>query len=578
MLKSKIIMVTKHDIPTVLTFADIELQFVNDYLIYNRKSTDDTQNQKNSLSYQRQRNIEYAHGRKLRIAKLTVPGFCKDGIVDEAHSAFKEEDEFVLLPDGSVQYRILRKKFARLVELLKTKKIKGVIILCWDRGSRNDHDDMLIKRLLKLGCDIRYVDTTYEKTSAGELHQDVDGMFSAHYSRVISEKVRNAHVKLRAERRCLYLSPIGYLDYGSDNKPLDPDRAPKVKQIFELYATEKWSYTGLVTWAHENGLTKKPSRRKRTKEEIADNFDPETLPKIARPIDRKDIEHILKNPFYTGRVKLENGRYDKSKAHQALIDDELFEKVQKMLKKRNQSVYYTEKPFFSCRGLLRCPCGRVFTPYKQKGIVYYRSRCLDTCDNPDPNLSDADIISEIQNVMDKIWFTDDDIARIEARASKELGNISRRRDLKLDSLQSRQRKVLADLDYIAQNRITLMRTAAMAPEDIAVEAERLNALLLNINAEISAYSESAPEMLKFIMRFSELVKDASLYYRFALDNEKREMIMTMFSELVFKERKLVKYTAKEGFGALMLAHGPSGAGGGTRTHTSLRTTDLKSVA
>ncbi len=53
------------------------------------------------------------------------------------------------------------------------------------------------------------------------------------------------------------------------------------------------------------------------------------------------------------------------------------------------------------------------------------------------------------------------------------------------------------------------------------------------------------------------MKDASLYYRFALNNEKREMIMAMFSELVFKDRKLVKYTAKEGFGALMLA--PAGA-------------------
>ncbi len=69
--------------------------------------------------------------------------------------------------------------------MLREKKVKGIIYLCWDRASRNKQDDMIIKKLLALGFPIIFVEATYDKTSAGDLHMDIDGMFAAHYSRVI---------------------------------------------------------------------------------------------------------------------------------------------------------------------------------------------------------------------------------------------------------------------------------------------------------------------------------------------------------------------------------------------------------
>src|SRR5688572_11927918 len=107
------------------------------YLIYNRKSTDDAENQKNSLQYQRMRNVDFTKRAGLSIAGLTIPGFCENGIIDERHSGYKEEADFEISADGSVHYRVLRPKFLKLAELLKAKKVKGAIFLCWDRASRN---------------------------------------------------------------------------------------------------------------------------------------------------------------------------------------------------------------------------------------------------------------------------------------------------------------------------------------------------------------------------------------------------------------------------------------------------------
>ena len=227
------------------------------YAIYSRKSTDDAENQKNSIEYQVTSSLQLSRKANLTITPLTEEGFIEKGIIREKHSAYKTAD-LNISKEGSVQFDIERPKFQKLVKLLTTGAIDGVICLCWDRISRNDQDSMLIKQLIKRGIDFIFVQTTYDKSSSGELHRDIDGVFSNHYSRVVSEKVRNTFDKFRAEGRCIGPGSIGYLDHGSDNKPIDPVRGPIVIRIFEMYATGEWSISSLP-----NGQISKVSQQSR---------------------------------------------------------------------------------------------------------------------------------------------------------------------------------------------------------------------------------------------------------------------------------------------------------------------------
>ena len=62
--------------------ADIESGKYRDfYFIYNRKSTDDAENQKNSISYQKTENARFAFREKFPIAQITIEGFCVDGVI-----------------------------------------------------------------------------------------------------------------------------------------------------------------------------------------------------------------------------------------------------------------------------------------------------------------------------------------------------------------------------------------------------------------------------------------------------------------------------------------------------------------
>src|SRR5436305_15253744 len=91
---------------------DIESgKYRDSYLIYNRKSTDEPNNQKNSISYQKAENGRFAMRERLPVAPITIIGFCRDGVISEKHSAFKEDNEITFTSDGRVQYSIERPKF-----------------------------------------------------------------------------------------------------------------------------------------------------------------------------------------------------------------------------------------------------------------------------------------------------------------------------------------------------------------------------------------------------------------------------------------------------------------------------------
>ena len=135
------------------------------YLIYNRKSTDDIDNQKNSITYQKAENTRFAYRDKLPIAPITIEGFCSNGVVSEKHSGFKEDNDISITEDGLVQYRIDRPKFQKMLQFVSQGCFKGLVCLCWDRISRNKGDDTLVRKLMRKGVDFRFAYAKYEKTS-----------------------------------------------------------------------------------------------------------------------------------------------------------------------------------------------------------------------------------------------------------------------------------------------------------------------------------------------------------------------------------------------------------------------------
>lgn len=147
-----------------------------------------------------------------------------------------------------------------------------------------------------------------------------------------------------------------------------------------------------------------------------------------------------------------------------------------------------------------------------------------------------------------------------------LDNITVKRNKALDDLYTQQKRVFADLDYLTKNKITLLRTNSMSIESLKSDEDKLTAEMNAINLQIAIYGETAQEMLRYVLTFSELVKNAALYYGFALDSEKRELATEVFTELIFHDGKLAAYKAKDGFDALLKRAVLSGSGSRDRTY------------
>lgn len=519
------------------------------YLVYNRKSTDEPDNQKNSIDYQKKENGRFAQREHLPIAPITLKGLCVDGIISERHSGFKENNDLTISREGLVQYRIERPKFQRLIQFLSRGAFKGVICLCWDRMSRNKGDDTLVRKLMRKGIDVRFTLAKYEKTSSGYLHMDIDGMFAEHHSRVTSEKVTTATRHLREKGICTYRAPIGYRNLGSmDFKPFDDARAPVIKKAFELYATGEWSIADLTALANKEGLTTMPMRRRRSEEEmLAEEEDDAVIEKVSRPINLVHMHKILTNPFYTGKIIGVHGGYIESKSHEPLISEELFYKVQSELKKKKVSLHYTEKLALPHRGFVRCrDCNRVYSPYEQKGIQYFSSRCLKECQNTRKNFNLNFLEEKMGVIIAKLHLTDNEIAKLNACTTTDISLLEERRHQELERNDRMKKKIREDLSYLRANKLTLLKTGVYTPEALLAEEDKLSTELNSLQTAEQTSDEAMHEVVKDVLKLSELLKDGSAYYSFADSTEKTKIIHIIFSELSLSG-DTVQYKLKKGF-------------------------------
>ena len=516
--------------------------FCDMYLIYCRKSLDEADSQKNSIKYQKHHTLRFAEETELKIAVITVEGFCRDGIISEKHSGYKEKNDLFTTEDGLVQFNIERPKFRKLVHHLNSGHFKGVICLCWDRISRNKADNTVVRKLMKQGVDIHFVTTKYDKSSAGELHMDVDGMFSEHHSRVTAEKVGFTSKLTRDEGYITYRAPIGYLNEGSMyNKPIDPIRAPFIIDLFNMYATGEWSLIALADWGNEHGLTAVPMRKRRTKKELlADDDDEEEVrEKYSRPLNAGLISRVLRNPFYIGLITNSKGEYIKSRGHEALISEELFEQVQDLLDKKRVSKRYTKKLDHPFRGLIRCAqCRRAFCPYPKKGTMYYGARCAPGCKNKRKSLNEQKVAEMLRTVICGLNFTEDELEKFEAKASTEMALLDVRRSKDLDKIEARKKRIREDLAYLEQNRVSLLRHETYTPEEYTKQVR-----LLRKNLEIEREKESTSDeamaaLVDDVVKLSELIKNVVPIYDYANSHEKEAIARILISELYVDENNL----------------------------------------
>lgn len=267
-------------------------------------------------------------------------------------------DEFVFVDDGiSGRSAAKRTEFQRMIGMAKDKDSPFEAVLVWkySRFARNQEESIVYKSMLaRCGVDVVSISEPLAEGPFGSLIERILEWMDEFYSiRLAAEVKRGMEEKVsRGEPVC-----HGGLGYDLEGKKYVPNaQADIVRRIFADYDSGK----GKTTIARELGAEGVLTTR-------------------GNPPDNRYIDYILHNPLYIGKIRWNPKRraasvrrYDDPDnmivdgSHQALIDMELWDSVQRRLEmeaRASRKYERRDQPVdWMLKGLVRCSaCGATLT-------------------------------------------------------------------------------------------------------------------------------------------------------------------------------------------------------------------------
>jgi len=297
--------------------------------IYTRKSTDEGLDQEfNSLDAQRES--------------------------AEAYIASQKSEGWLALPDryddgGYTGGNMERPALKRLMADIEAGKVDCIVVYKVDRLSRSIMDfakmmDLLEKRRVSFVSVTQHFNTT---NSMGRLTLNILLSFAQFEREIISERTRDKIAAARRKGKWSGGRPIlGYdVAPGGGKLLVNEDEAARVRSIFELYL-EHQSLIETVKALDARGWT---TKRWTTQDGHESG---------GRRFDKNSLHHLLTNVLYLGKITLKKEVFDAE--HPAIVDAEVFRRVQALLHRNGQSGGKHVRNRFGAllKGLLYCtPCG-----------------------------------------------------------------------------------------------------------------------------------------------------------------------------------------------------------------------------
>jgi site-specific DNA recombinase len=253
---------------------------------------------------------------------------------------------------------------------LPTLGVNYLIVHKVDRLARNRLDDArLYEQLIGMGIKLVSASENIDETPAGRLMHGMLATFAEYYSNNLASEIKKGLHQKHQTGGTPFKPPIGYLPKreligAQDIRTVieDPERAPLVREAFNLYATGNWTLHRLAEYLEARGLRSRPTPKRG-----------------PQPISATSIQKILHNPYYIGVVKY-CGRRVPNGRHPRLVDPDTFDQVQALLSARAVAGDRPYRHQHYLRGTLYCiECGGrlLYSKHRGNGGVYEYFSCID---------------------------------------------------------------------------------------------------------------------------------------------------------------------------------------------------------
>jgi site-specific DNA recombinase len=356
-----------------------------------------------------------------------------------------------------------RPDFQRLIEDAMEHRFDVVLVFHTSRFARNTVEAKRYKKLLRsqLGIDVISVTQPLGADAndpAAFLSESVHEIFDEYYSVSLSFWTK---MGLREKARQGLLTgslPWGYVKGTDDIATPDPEKAPYVRQLFEMYATGQHTDRTLAVWLNVN----------------------EQRTTRGRSFGADTVREMLCNAAYAGFV---SARRDTSKTikgvHEAIIEEALFDRVQQMRRQRARTLRPGRpSPRYILRGLAHCRrCHARMqgtTGGRELTARYYCAsrRANRSCDQPIAQAEkiERQLVQFITEFAPGHAVRQEILRRLAANAAPETAEtVERRAALEKRLHRTRDLYELGDLprtEYIARRDAIHTELATLAPQPL----------------------------------------------------------------------------------------------------------------
>jgi len=403
--------------------------------------------------------------------------------------------------------------WTKMLKLLRQGKAAGVLIHKIDRSARNLKDWADLGELIDQGIEVHFANESLDLNSrGGRLSADIQAVVAADYIRNLREETKKGIYGRLKQGLYPLRAPIGYLDNGQGKaKTIDPVKGLLIRKAFELYRTTRFNMPELCDEMFRLGLRNHAGGK----------------------VSLNGMSVLLKNPFYTGIIRIRKTNQVFKGRHDALISKQHFEEVQDIISGRLTA--RPDKHDFLFRKLVKCKaCGYSLIGELQKSHVYYR--CHTRVCQP-TSIREERIASVVSERFKQLQFTlaekkylEERIRALKQRWIDEKEQLITNANVKLQQVSERlERLTDAYLDRAIERDIFEERKATLLFERREIQ-ESLE--------ELKNGTRSLPDELQ---KFIELAGSAYSLYESATVHKKRELVKLITSNLML-DRKNVEFS------------------------------------
>ncbi|MCA9380927.1 recombinase family protein [Candidatus Dojkabacteria bacterium] len=307
--------------------------------------------------------------------------------------------------------------------------------------------------------------------------------------------------------------PLGYIrDYTSSSnpKPIIKDKSKEVfiQQAWDMFLTGHYQMAEIVRFLNSNNVRTKNNK----------------------PIDRRLISKILRNPFYAGIVYSDKFGIKVPGKHKGYVTELEFNKIQKIIENninKAKTVYKNDE--YSLNRTIKCiNCGNLLSGAKSKGKkkYYYYYQCGNS-NCPFRQAVNKDVAEEkFIELLESIQMPQDDL---ELFKEIIIDVYECEYDISIqqqDEAYNNIKKVESKLKKIQQ----LLEDGVYSSEEYINRKNELDAELITLKITSSELGINKDELETCINYICKFIKHLPIFWKGLSNNEKRKLNSLLFPD------------------------------------------------